>query len=119
MACTEAAQRSSHCADLSNSARIPLPLRFAQHLPLGGRYDAKIPRFRFAPLGMTEKVWDAALDPSLRGLSAEQVDWGELNSLRQKSKIFATSLKEGGEVAVLSLQGRALLVCISSPWEKG
>ena len=46
-----------------------------------------------------------ALAPSLRGLSAEQADWGSsknrkiCNSLSQKSKIFASSLREGAKAA--------------------
>ena len=37
------------------------------------------------------------LGPFSEGAVARTVRLGELNSLRQKSKIFATSLKEGGE----------------------
>ena len=42
------------------------------------------------------------LAPSVRGLAAEQADWGSVvfkvgHSLRQKSEIFATSLFEGGK----------------------
>ena len=49
---------------------------------------------------------EAALAPSLRGLSRDQRDWGSAvtvigHSLSQKSKIFASSLREGAKIGAV------------------